>query len=278
MSPSNERIVIADYPFKSIHRSDGLGCSSEDSSSSMMSTIARNDNSAKQKEASSHDATPASPSSTMQSSTATSPLSAASCTAEETDDHGESNTVQTTELDADPRSLFTTSITTNERADSQSSTDKIEQRSARKSVRFAEHNEVHDTLHVNDFTDVEFSSSWLSDVDFQIITEMARITIELIELGESEDASPQLCFRGLRSRTWFAEEKLRRRHQNLVAVVLEEQDFQASRAICDHEYIAELCSMHTKDSVLRARARAEQDHCDAIQEPNSCRTNMKHFV
>eukprot|EP00538_Stauroneis_constricta_P002769 CAMPEP_0119551260 /NCGR_PEP_ID=MMETSP1352-20130426/4554_1 /TAXON_ID=265584 /ORGANISM="Stauroneis constricta, Strain CCMP1120" /LENGTH=269 /DNA_ID=CAMNT_0007597281 /DNA_START=274 /DNA_END=1083 /DNA_ORIENTATION=+ len=144
----------------------------------------------------------------------------------------------------------------------------------RRRVRFNPDVEVRDTIHVNDITDNEYFDYWLCDADYQLITEMAEITVELIELGEAEDLDAQLCFRGLREKTRHEEHEYRLRHHHIVSLVLDEQDFQVSRMIYDPEYIAQLYKQHSKDSAMRARFRGEKDRFEAYHS----RTNLYDCV
>ena len=135
----------------------------------------------------------------------------------------------------------------------------------RRSVSFDENVEIWEALHVNDFTDEEYESYWFSPEECNTIVDMIEITVQLMELGQDEGTDPNVCFRGLETRTAEGNAYYDTIYVDTVASVLDEQDYQRKKGWVDVERIALVCQEQSQAGKDYARLRAQDDCFEATK-------------
>jgi hypothetical protein len=128
----------------------------------------------------------------------------------------------------------------------------------KKSVSFDDNVLPYETIHVNDFTDEEYHAYWLTSDEFLMIMDMAEINIKLMQLGEKQNDTT-ICYRGLEGRTPKANARYGDKYYDIVASILNEQDYQQLCVFKDEEIIASLCRDKTQKCKDTASARARKD-------------------
>jgi hypothetical protein len=125
-------------------------------------------------------------------------------------------------------------------------------RKREKLVQFFPIVEMHETLHVNDYTDEEVAVVWYSERDFAYMGADPRLVLELFECGvyPGDDDDQQLCLRGLEGRTKQGARERRYNKGLGRTAVLREQSLQE----CD--------SRHDPEAIAREYALATK-HCSA---------------
>ena len=115
----------------------------------------------------------------------------------------------------------------------------------KKSVSFNKTAEVHEIIHVNNYTDDEIDAAFYSDSDYQMMKADIRFTVHLMVSNSLQDDDDTYCRRGLEH---HAPEGARRRKFNremAFCAVLDEQDFQWEQEMHDSESIAEIYALET---------------------------------
>jgi hypothetical protein len=142
----------------------------------------------------------------------------------------------------------------------------------RRRVTFSDTVQVVETIHVNDFSDEEYSLYWISHDEQDVILNMADVTAELMSIGACED-DEHICFRGLEGKTPEANQEYSDKYINLIDAILyeQEQDRISGREMIDHERIAQLYGGWTQPCKEIAWHRALLDeHIARLDNDNNC--------
>ena len=107
-----------------------------------------------------------------------------------------------------------------------------------KKVRFSHSLQIHETLHVSNFTEEELDNTWYNICDVSRLRREEQQTLELLNSGNYRGDCDQHCARGLEKRV--RKGALDRRHNREVArlTVLDEQDRQEYQLQDNPEAIA----------------------------------------
>lgn len=131
-----------------------------------------------------------------------------------------------------------------------------------KLVQFFPMVEMHETLHVNDYTRDEIAHVWYSEAEFAGMRADQKLALDLFEFGIYTDKD-QDCLRGLEARTrWGAKE--RRYNKELGrAAVFQEQSLQEYDSKYDPEAIARAYASATKHCSVAAAEAGRIDELHA---------------
>mmetsp|Transcript_29526 Transcript_29526/g.71303 ORF Transcript_29526/g.71303 Transcript_29526/m.71303 type:complete len:443 (-) Transcript_29526:63-1391(-) len=98
----------------------------------------------------------------------------------------------------------------------------------KKSVTFprqrAELLKVRETICLDDFSDEEYRSYWMSDAEQAMILDMVDMTTALWSMGAKEDLENHICYRGLEGKSEEAVEEYTERYLDLVSGILWAQE------------------------------------------------------
>jgi hypothetical protein len=145
----------------------------------------------------------------------------------------------------------------------------------RKQVAFVGYVRVRGILHIDDYTDEEFFSTWYDPEDMKLITQDIRQTLAKMESGELVEDDEHFCRRGVESRTKHGasiKKQIRLAARN---AVLDEQEeghaCQQGSMMYNEQLISESYMDVTLVSKLAAARRGFEDHQEVIDQ-------ISHFI
>lgn len=119
---------------------------------------------------------------------------------------------------------------------------------------------VHEIPCLDSLTDEEHAGTWWTPNEYMLIRKICKITLQLMARGEQFDLDDDdFCARGLEIRTRSGAEQHYRRRKRVLEAVLRAQEFQQYEGFEDQEYLAELCSEHSRSSARDAYNLAMAD-------------------
>lgn len=152
----------------------------------------------------------------------------------------------------------------------------------RPNVSFSNFVSIGTTIHLNDLSQDEIDSFWVTPDDFEHQRRSADLASELYEFfyrhsrhvnrstseGEQEqsDHDDGVCKRGLESRTSSAIAAYSEIYYQSIIAVYEEQERQREMGIVDPERIARVCQLVTYTSRKNAILRGKKDALEAKQD------------
>lgn len=148
-------------------------------------------------------------------------------------------------------------------------------------VHFNEMVEVRAHIHVNDYTDEEYTDSWFSRKELKDLKGCLGITVRMMVSGNLEEDTDEYCSRGLEIRTSAGCEQRKMNKRRGWDAALGEQERQQTRCIDDPELIASAFIQATAASRKIALMNGLRDELEVIkiynadsQEPTTTPTNI----
>jgi hypothetical protein len=107
----------------------------------------------------------------------------------------------------------------------------------RKSISFAENDQVRETCHRNDLQEHGLADQWLQEQDFEGFRNNCKETLSLMQqVGiRAENEQAGICFHGLENYTGVRKTICKTRRASAYRAVLSEQDRQWDLGVCDPE-------------------------------------------
>lgn len=138
------------------------------------------------------------------------------------------------------------------------------ERAPERRVRFEPRIYVRPCLHVNDYTDEEYTNAWYSPEESY---KMRMEIVATIQIFKSRRPMPRdlVTFRGLEQRTNAGAIQRKENKLNALTAVLDEQDFQIQGGFVDDDAIRDIYSHMATKCSFEAIKRAEEDEDEALR-------------
>ena len=127
-----------------------------------------------------------------------------------------------------------------------------QQRSHKKSVKFADFDDVYDIQHITDISDEEINSLYLSADEREAIRLNCRFILHKMDNGDVGFDDTNHCVRGLEIQTLEYIAWRKQIQKQLHAAVFEVQALNSQGIICTPELISKLCQEYSSESVEAA--------------------------
>jgi hypothetical protein len=142
---------------------------------------------------------------------------------------------------------------------------------AKKTVSFYEIVSIRSTIHCNDMTDEEVFGSWYSRREMMAIKK--SMSTEIKCMTDGRPFPDEGTTRGLEFRTREGSDRRKANKLNSIHAVLDEQDVQQMRGICDPEGCAEL-TWNTAEDAWRShkcwlkQTKSRSSSCEKLKKEN----------